>query len=349
VRSLVLRYAARATRAALSTNGVAFVMAALACAGAAGAGAEPVKMRIQWANIPSHMTPLIPLAPKEIYRYYGKSYVVEPIFIAGSGPALTAIAAGEADMGGLSPQTVTLGIAEAKLDLRIIGQQISDVQGYGQSGFFVRPAEVKTLADLKGKIVAVNARGGAVDSAAIIVLRRAGMEVGRDYQFVEMRFPAMLPALEAKKVDIAFLTPPFNLQAAKMGLRNMFTLRDAYGESETLSWVGKADWIAKNRAALVDFLEDNIRLRRWIYDPQTRADAVKVLAQLAKQPVENFIDWAYTNQDSYRDPNAMVDTQRYQKNIDDLHREGVMNVRVDIKDHIDMSLAKEAASRIVTN
>jgi len=47
---------------------------------------------------------------------------------------------------------------------------------------------------------------GAVDATAIVVLRRYGMEPDRDYQFVELRFPAMLPALESKRADAVFLT-----------------------------------------------------------------------------------------------------------------------------------------------
>jgi NitT/TauT family transport system substrate-binding protein len=327
------------------------VAAALAMLLATGAQAEPLKLRIQWANIVTQLTPLIPEAPKSIYRHYGKSYTVETTLIAGAGPAMTAIAANAVELGGLAPQSFYNGLTEAKLDLRAIGQVSStEIPGYGGSAFWVRTAEIKKIEDLKGKVIAVNARGGAVDATAIVVLRRYGLEPDRDYQFVELRFPAMLPALESKRADAVFLTLPYNLTAEKNpAFKPIFTSGDAFGPSDNLVWVGKADFIAKNRAALVDFLEDNIRLRRWMYDPATRMDAVRLLAKLAKQPVEEFQEWAYTNKDSYKDPRALISLDRYQKNVDDMHKAGLMPTAIDIKKYIDTSLAQEAAARVTAN
>jgi len=53
------------------------------------ATAEPLKIRIQWSVAPAHLTTLITQAPKEIYKHYGKSYVVEPVRMRGSGHALS--------------------------------------------------------------------------------------------------------------------------------------------------------------------------------------------------------------------------------------------------------------------
>ena len=72
---------------------------------------------------PPHITPLIPHAPKGVYRHWGKSYVVKPIRMRGSGPALQAVAAGEIEFGGMSAQALTLGVKRAKLDLRVIARR----------------------------------------------------------------------------------------------------------------------------------------------------------------------------------------------------------------------------------
>ena len=80
---------------------------------------------MQYGSATGQFVPIIPLAPKEIYRHYGKSYVVEPHFMAGSGPALTALAAGELDVAGLAPQSMANATVEAKLDLRAFAQVLS--------------------------------------------------------------------------------------------------------------------------------------------------------------------------------------------------------------------------------
>ena len=314
--------------------------------------AEPVNIRMAWATAPSHITPLIPKVPMEVYRHYGKTYVVEPIFIAGSGPSLQAVAAGEIELGGIGPQAFVLGLAEAKLDLKAIAQLLTgNMPGYASNGFWVRTGEITKIDDLKGKKIGVNARGSSTDAGVRLILGRHGLKDGQDYQIVELRFAAQLAALESKRIDVAFLLKPFDDQAEqKGGYKQLFTMAEAIGPSETLSYVGKSDWIQKNRAALVDFLEDHMRMRRWLSDPRTRMDAVKVLAGVAKQPPENFAAWAFTTKDTgFRASDLMIDVTRFQKNVDDLKAADVLPMTIPVAPHIDMSLAKEAAARVATN
>ena len=310
--------------------------------------ANPVKIKIQWSVAPAHITPLITQAPKEIYKHYGNSYVVVPVRMRGSGPALQGIAANEINLGGMSIQALARGINKAKLNLKVIAQVMSGgVEGYSATGFYARKGEVSKTQDLKGKIIAVNALGSSIDAAVQAQLGRLGWKTGRDYQVAEVRFSAMLPALSSKRVDLAPLLTQFNLMAKKKGgFVQIFDMREALGATETLQWIGKAKWIAKNRAALVDFLEDNIRLRKWLYDPKNRKEVMATLSKVTKRPAKNYASWAFTNTDSYRDPNAMTNVKRMQKNVDDLVKLGILKKSLNVKNHVDMSMAKEAADRI---
>ena len=110
--------------------------------------------------------------------------------------------------------------------------------------------------------------------------------------------------------------------------------------------MAKADFVAQNRAALVDFLEDNIRMRRWIFDPATRMDAIKQVSDIAKIPVQQYSDWIYSTKDYYYQPDALIDVQRLQDNVDVMAKLGVIPARIDITLLVDLSLAREAASRI---
>lgn len=312
------------------------------------ATAEPVKIRIQWSVAPAHITPLIPEAPKEIYRHWGKSYIVEPIRMRGSGPALQGVAAGEIEFGGMSIQALVRGVKRARLDLTVIAQVMSNgVPGFATSEFYGRKGEFTSLKDFKGKIVAVNALGSTIDAAVQAQFGRIGMKPGRDFQVVEVRFPAMLAALESKRIDLTVLVTPFNFIAQRKGkFQQAFTMRDALGATETLQWIGKADFVTKNRAALVDFMEDNLRFRRWLYDPKNREQVLALVSKVTKRPAKNYASWVFTGNDSYRDPNARVDVARMQKNIDDLKRLGVLKETIDAKKHVDLSIAAEAAKRL---
>jgi NitT/TauT family transport system substrate-binding protein len=52
--------------------------------------------------------------------------------------------------------------------------------------------------------------------------------------------------------------------------RVLFTQRDAMGTSELSFWTARDGFIGKNRAAMVDLLEDSLRAVRWYLDPANR-------------------------------------------------------------------------------
>jgi len=333
-------------------------LAALFVAGAAAvaawmpsgpAFAEPLNIRISWAITPAHLTPLINLVPKDIYRHYGKSYTVTPVRIAGSGPALQAMAAGEVDVAGLSAQALVLGVSRAKLDLRVIAQLMSSgVEGHPATQFYARKGEIKSPADFKGKTIGINARNSTIDAGVRAYLGKHGLEDGKDFRLVEIRFPAMIAALESKRIDAGPLLQPFSLTADKTGkYEQVFEMSDGLGGTQTLQYIARADWIAKNRAALVDFMEDHLRLRRWINDPANRKQAIEILAKETRQPASAFEEWAFSKIATYYYANdAVSDTDLLQKNIDDLVKLGVLPNSVSAEKYTDSSMAHEAGKRL---
>ena len=136
------------------------------------------------------------------------------------------------------------------------------------------------------------------------------------------------------------------IAAADPALKPMFSVGDAFGPVETLMWVAKTDFIKTHREALVDFLADNIRMRRWMLDPKTRMDAVRQLADVSKIPMDRLEGWAYTNKDYFYPPNAGIDVQRLQKNVNDMAQVGVIPKAIDVTPYVDMSLVKDAEAKV---
>jgi NitT/TauT family transport system substrate-binding protein len=334
----------------IDRRAVVFAAAALAAALIAPpqASAEPVKIRIAWSTTPSHITPLLPEIPKEVYRHWGKSYVVEPVFIAGSGPMLTALAAGEVQLAGYGYQTFALSVVNANIDNRAIAGVLGNKAPYSDNGFWVKAdSGINKITDLKGKRLAINARGSGIDASLRKMLLDHSLEDGRDYQIVEVRFSAMMAALDSGRVDMAFFVLPFDLTAEKNPkFKKLFTLRDALGPNETVLWGVLTSFLNKNRAALVDFLEDNIRARRWLYDPKNHDAAVKMLAKVTKLPEKDFEGWVFTEKDTYRSMDATFDIKLLQQNVDDLHRLKVTPGTLDVVKYSDLTLVEEAKARL---
>jgi NitT/TauT family transport system substrate-binding protein len=261
---------------------------------------------------------------------------------------LTALAAGETEIAGHGYQSYALSVINAKLENRAFVGLFASKPPNADNGFWVHDkGPIRKIEDLKGKRAAVNARGGGVDASLRKMLRDHGLEDGRDYQIVEVRFSAMLASLDEGRVDMAFLPLPFSLKAeANPKFRPLFTMRDAVGENETVVWGAKAEFIAKNRAAMVDMVEDYIRARAWLSDPKNHEAAVKILSKVTKLPEEGYRGWVFTQKDTYRSPDGSFDPKLLQKNIDDLKKEGVIPDTIDVAKYSDLSLVAEAKKRL---
>jgi sulfonate transport system substrate-binding protein len=323
--------------------------AALAAAGRpALAQPAPVKIRVGWVVVPASLAPLV-LEKKDILKHFGQSYVAEATRFEGTPPVITALAAGELDVGPLAFSSFGLAIQNAHMDdLRVISEEIQDgVTGHGTNQFMVlKDGPVKTVADLKGKVLATNAMGSAVDIAMRAMLRKSGLEANKDYTIVEAPFPAMRAMLSEKKADLISAVPPFSLDPDLGAIANtLFTQKDAFGITQLTMWTARTGFIQQHRAALVDFLEDTVRAIRWYSDPKNHDDAVAVVARLNKAPPARM-DWAFTGRDQYRDPNGTPNLEALQNNLRLQKQVGFLKDDIDVKKYADLSMVEEAAKRL---
>ena len=311
--------------------------------------ADPLKIRAGWGNTPTAMAPLI-FAKPELLKHYGKSYTMEPVHFAGSAPQITALASGDIDIATLAPSSMALAIENAHLtDLRVIGDENQDgVDGWFTTPFLVlKDSPLKTVDDLKGKVLASNAIGGGLDIGLRAMLRQHHLDEKHDVTIIESPFPTLVPMLEEHKTDLAAAVPPFSfIAAAKGNTRVLFTLKDATGPEEFIFDTSRKGFIDKNHAALVDFTEDWIRSLRWFLDPKNHDEAVKIVSDFTKVPPAGFADWLFTHKDVYRDPDHRANLTELQATLDVQQQLGIQKTHVVAADYADQSLVDEAAKRI---
>jgi sulfonate transport system substrate-binding protein len=312
------------------------------------AQAAPLKIRVGWVVVPASLAPLI-LAKKDILKHFGQSYVAEATRFEGTPPVITALASGELDIGPLAFSSFGLAIQNAHMDdLRVISDEIQDgVAGHGSNEFMVlKDGPIKTVADLKGKVLATNAMGSAVDIAMRAMLRKSGLEANKDYTIVEAPFPAMRAMLSEKKADLVSAVPPFSLDPDLRAIANtLFTQKEAFGITQLTMWTARTGFIQQNRAALVDFLEDVVRGIRWYTDPKNHEEAVAIVASLNKAPPARM-EWAFGDHDQYRDPNGMPNLAALQANLQLQKQVGFLNDDIDVRKYSDVSMVVEAAKRV---
>jgi len=312
------------------------------------ANAEPIKIRNSWVA-PVTNWASIWLEKKDLAKHFGQSYVMEPVHFAGTPPMITALANNELEISNLAYSTLGIAIGNAGLsDLRIIADEFQDgVDGYYSQEYMVlKDGPIKKIEDLKGKVVATNAAGSAVDVAMKAMLHQHGLEANRDYTVIEAPFPAMRAMLAEKKVDLIPAVVPFSYNPELRSIaRDLFIQRDAIGVADMIVWTARKPFIDKNRAALVDFMEDTLRITHWYLDPKNHAEAMQIAGRVTKLPPVAF-DWLFTKQDCYHDPNMLPNLPALQKNVDLTKSLGFVNTSFDVKAYSDLSIVEEAAKRL---
>ena len=142
---------------------------------------------------------------------------------------------------------------------------------------------MQKVEDLKGKVVASNATGSAVDVAMRAMLKKHGLEDKRDYTHIEAPLPTMEAMLMDKKADLVPSVVPFQYdpELHAHGPRAVHAAR-GHRQHADIVWTARKGFIDKNRAALVDFLEDALRVVRWYPDPKNHDEVVKIAAKLTQ-------------------------------------------------------------------
>jgi NitT/TauT family transport system substrate-binding protein len=314
----------------------------------AASSAEPVKIRVSWVAPIANWGSIL-LAKKDLATHLGKSYTLEAVHYQGTPQTITAIANNELEVASLAYSSLAIAIENAGLsDLRVIGDEFQDgVPGHYSGEFFVRKdSGINKVEDLKGKVIGTNGGGSAVDVAVRAMLKKHGLEDKRDYTMLEGPLPAMPAMLLEKKADLIPAVLPFSFNPKlRADGKVLFKQKEALGITQMIVWTARKSFIDAHRAAMVDFMEDSLRIVRWYLDPKNHDAAAKIASAITKAPPERF-GWLFTKQDTYRDPNLMPNLDALQRNVDTTRDLGFVKNHIDIKKYADLSLVEEAAKRL---
>jgi sulfonate transport system substrate-binding protein len=311
-----------------------------------GATAAPLTIRYATGGGigPNEMETIIFLdyLKQNVLKNYGKSYNLEMTFTRGTPEAATLLASGHADIGTLAFSSFAIAVTKNAVadGLTIISDNYQDGHtGNASNTFFVRSdSQIKTVADLKGKKVGVNAYGSAVDLVLRVMLKKNGLNPQRDLQVVEVNFPNMANAIREKRIDCGVLVIPFlAVESPKGDLRPLFTGGDAFGTSSVIFQVANSKFVKENPEALRGFLADYVTGLDWYYDKANREKAIELVADFTKSPKEVLDGYFATDRDYYRDPNGCVSAMTIQKPIDAMVGEKLIPQTVDASKYLNLS------------
>jgi ABC-type nitrate/sulfonate/bicarbonate transport system substrate-binding protein len=153
----------------------------------------------------------------------------------------------------------------------------------GMNEFLVQP-HIRSFADLKGKVLVVDAPNTAYAVLAKKILQKEGLQAGRDYTVKpvgrgELRLKAMA---ESKENAAAILNLPFTIQGEAIGLRSLGNPVEILGPYQAGgAWLLRS-WARANERTLVRYIAAYVEALRWSLASANREESIAILMDRLK-------------------------------------------------------------------
>ena len=254
--------------------GVLAVLSACAPA-AAPAVTKPAVVDVKIGLIPSTASAPI-LVPLEAGEFAAKGVNVSVQPVTDTGQAMISVAGGQLEFGNITMGSAALNAFNRGTDLKIVAAGGADPPGHGANlPVIVRTplidsGEVKSMADLKGRKVAINGRGVIIEYALSRALATANLKMS-DVDVVTMPFPEMIAALTTGAIDAGLLLQPTGAQAVSRGIGKIL-LDDYNPNTQNAVIVVNSRFLDQHRDAVTSFLEVYLQGIRRLSDGKIKQD-----------------------------------------------------------------------------
>ena len=219
-------------------------------------GAEPVTLRLGYGGAAEEPVWLL-IAKPELGKNQGKIYKLDATRFRGSDKRAQAFEAGAIDLSEGSATGVLFAAAEGVTSKIIASICRESSRGFSTAFYVAQDSPVKSVPDMKGKIVGINGFSTAGHLWLKAALEKHGL-TDKDVTITPVPFPAMQEAMRAGKIDIGEFPQPFAALLEKQAkVRKLFDAK--YGvpfDEELIVLAGKDEFLKKNAVAIRAFLED---------------------------------------------------------------------------------------------
>lgn len=242
------------------------------------------------------------------------------------GPAVAeAMAADQIDIGQMGVAVIVTAAGRG-LPARIVANT-----GVAGEGVVVRAdAGIATLADLRGKTIAIPAKGNMQDFIVRRGIENAGLDPQKDVKFIEIAGPDQKQALLAKHVDAVTLWEPLVTDAVLSGGKLLASGQEILPghDNDTISASIKA--IQTHPRAIRAIVETVVTAQRWVMDNPEEAKVISA-KYLGLPPATIAAAWS----NLYRRRDGKPSVASTQDFADFLLKWGYIKTKVDANQLID--------------
>jgi ABC-type nitrate/sulfonate/bicarbonate transport system substrate-binding protein len=180
------------------------------------------------------------------------------------------LAAGKGDLAYLAVDNAVAMVELAHQDVVIV------MGGEGSQNELIAQPEIKSVKDLRGKMLIVDAPNTAYALQMKKILLLNGMQAGKDYEMKPFgATPQRLIAMrEHKDYAGSMLGPPSSLVAKSEGFVSLGSVQELIGPYQAAGFFTLRKWAQGHRDALLPFLAAIIEAQRWITAPANKQQVI---------------------------------------------------------------------------
>lgn len=208
-----------------------------------------------------------------IFAKYGLE--VETENLPNSEVLRASLADGKGDLAYLAVDNAVAMVELAHQDVIIV------MGGEGSQNELMVQPEIKSIKDLQGKTLIVDAPNTAYALQMKKILLLNGMQAGRDYEMKAFgATPARLAAMrEHKEFAGSMLGPPSSIAAKHSGFVSVGSVQELIGPYQAAGYFTQREWAKEHHDLLVGFLAACIEAQRWLMDPANKKQVIELLVQ----------------------------------------------------------------------
>ncbi|HEY2185838.1 MAG TPA: ABC transporter substrate-binding protein [Xanthobacteraceae bacterium] len=311
-----------------------------AAAGVLGSGmlagrlsGAPVTLRIGYGGAAEEPLWLL-IAKPDLGRHHGRLYSIDGTKFQGSDKRAQAFEADAIDLAAGGANGFIFAAAEG-INVKIIASLCRESsRGFSTSYFAKAHSAVRSVPDLKGKVVGLNGFSTSGHLWLWAALGRHGLS-DADVTIAPVPFSAMQEALIAGKIDVGEFPQPFAaLLEKEAAVSKVFDAK--YGmpfEEELDVIVGKDMFIKKNEPAVRAFLDDLKEAMRFYLEQPKEARQLLIDTRMVRVSPSVYLGM----KDYYRDPTLRPDIDALTRMQEFQVRAGFQKKSIDIPSMVDAS------------
>jgi ABC-type nitrate/sulfonate/bicarbonate transport system substrate-binding protein len=185
------------------------------------------------------------------------------------------LAAGKGDLAYLAVDNAVAMVELAHEDVTIV------MGGEGSQNELIAQPEIKSIRDLRGKTLIVDAPNTAYALQMKKILLLSGMQAGKDYEIKPFgATPARLAAMrEHKEFAGSMLGPPTSIVAKHAGFVNLGSVQELIGPYQASGYFTERKWAGEHRDALVLYLAAIVEAQRWLMAPANKEKVIELMTK----------------------------------------------------------------------